>query len=96
VRIDLGTLGQDPSHAIAINDHGAVLLRSVTTAGEDHPALWRRGVLTDLAQAGVRTNGEVVDYNNRGEIAGSVRPEWGIARAVIYQPEPASTAAVGS
>ena len=40
-RIDLGTLGGDASHAVAINDSGAVLMSAQLANQFFHPALWR-------------------------------------------------------
>jgi probable HAF family extracellular repeat protein len=85
-RIDLGTLGGDTSHAVAINDAGAVLLTSQLANQSVHPALWRAGRLTDLTGLGVDPDGDLVDLNNRGEITGNIRPNDGVARAVIYYP----------
>jgi probable HAF family extracellular repeat protein len=86
--IDIGTLGGDWTRLIAINDRGQILARSDadTADGGDHPALWRRGSLVDLTDRGVDPFGEVVDLNDRGEIAGSIRPVFGTARAVVYRP----------
>jgi uncharacterized membrane protein len=85
-RTDLGTLGGNLTHAVAINDRGVVLAASQVADGNIHPALWKRGKLTDLTAAGISADGEVVDLNNRGEIAASIRPEFGTARAILYRP----------
>lgn len=85
-RTDLGTLGGKVTQTVAINDRGVVLAKSQVTDGNMHPALWRRGVLTDLTVGGVSADGEVVDLNDGGEIAASIRPEWGISRATVYRP----------
>lgn len=84
-RTDLGTLGGDVTHPVAINDRGAILVTSQVSDGTQHPALWRRGTLTDLAGSGIDVNGDVVDYNNRGQIAGAIRQDGG-AHAVVYHP----------
>lgn len=83
---DVGTLGGPATHLIAINDRGHILASSMLPDGTEHPALWHRGVLVDLAERGVDPLGEVVDINDRGEIAGAVRPVFGTARAVVYRP----------
>jgi probable HAF family extracellular repeat protein len=85
IRTDLGTLGGSLTHAVAINDRGVILVTSQVADGNVHPALWRRGILSDLAGSGVDVNGDVVDFNDRGQIAGSIRLEGG-AHAVIYRP----------
>jgi probable HAF family extracellular repeat protein len=85
VRTDLGTLGGNVTHAVAINDRGVILVTSQVPDGNLHPALWRRGVLRDLAGSGVDADGDVVDFNDRGQIAGSIRGD-GYAHAVIYRP----------
>jgi uncharacterized membrane protein len=90
-RTDLGTLGGNLTQAVAINDRGVILVRSQVEDGNSHPALWRRGVLTDLSTQRVDAEGEVADFNNRGEIAGSIRPVFGITHAVIYQPQTGRT-----
>ena len=85
-RTDLGTLGGESTHAVAINDRGVILAASQLADGFVHPALWRRGVLTDLTTVGVQADVDLADYNNRGEIAGSIRPVFGVAHAVVYRP----------
>ena len=85
-RIDLGTLGGDVSHAVAINDSGAVLMSAQLPSSLLHPALWRAGRLTDLSALGVDPDGDLVDLDDRGEITGHIRPADGVARAVIYRP----------
>jgi probable HAF family extracellular repeat protein len=85
-RTDIGTLGGNATHPVAINERGVVLVTSQLPDGNVHPALWRRGVLTDLTAAGVGADSDLADYNNKGEIAASIRPVFGIAHAVIYRP----------
>lgn len=85
-RIDLGTLGGDASHAVAINDSGVVLVEAQLLNGLVHPALWHAGQLTDLSGLGVDPDGDLVDLNNRSEITGNIRPAEGVARAVVYRP----------
>ena len=85
-RIDLGTLGGDASHAVAIDGFGVVLLSAQLANLSVHPALWRAGRLTDLSGLGVDPDGDLVDFNNRGEITGNIRPADGVARAVVYRP----------
>jgi probable HAF family extracellular repeat protein len=79
-------LGGEASHAVAINDSGAVLLNAQFPNGDAYPALWRAGRLIDLSKLGVDPNGDLADLNNRGEIAGSIRVAEGVAHAVIYRP----------
>ena len=85
-RTDLGTLGGNITRVAAINDRGVVLATSQVADGNLHPALWKRGKLTDLTAAGVSADGDFVDLNNRGEIAASIRPEFGTAHAIVYRP----------
>jgi probable HAF family extracellular repeat protein len=82
---DVGTLGGNLTHLTAINDRGEILAMSQVPDGNVHPALWRRGVLTDLTTAGIGADTDLADLNNRGEIAASIRPQWGIAHAVVYR-----------
>jgi probable HAF family extracellular repeat protein len=84
--VDLGTLGGSAAHAIAINDRGQILGTSQTAGGETHPFLWSRGVLTDLTGAGVAADHDLRGLNDRGEIAASYRPVWGISHAAVYRP----------
>jgi probable HAF family extracellular repeat protein len=83
---DVGTLGGNRTHLVAINDRGVILGVSTTSGGADHPARWHRGVLTDLTTAGIGPDDTMVDLNNRGEIAASIRPVWGVSHAVVYRP----------
>jgi probable HAF family extracellular repeat protein len=87
-RRDLGTLGGELTRAIAINERGVVLVLSQVADGNLHPALWRNGALVDLSTRGVDADGDFVGFNNRGDIAGSIRPVFGIAHAVLYRPVP--------
>lgn len=84
--LDVGTLGGSFTQLRAINNRGAILAISEATDGSARPALWRRGVLHDLSLAGVSKEGEVVDLNDRGRIAASIRPVPGVSRAVVYHP----------
>ena len=86
IRTDLGTLGGNVTHPVAINKRGVVLATSQISDGSVRPALWRRGALTDLTAAGVGADDDLADYNDKGEIAASIRPVFGIAHAVIYRP----------
>jgi probable HAF family extracellular repeat protein len=88
---DVGTLGGSRTHLVAVNDRGVILGFSQTSAGTDHPARWHRGVLTDLTTEGIGPDDTMVGINDRGEIAASVRPVWGVARAVVYRPGTSST-----
>ncbi|MFF3864591.1 hypothetical protein [Micromonospora sp. NPDC001898] len=84
--LDVGTLGGSFTQLHAINNRGEILASSQATDGSARPALWRHGVLHDLSLAGVSTDGEVVDLDDRGRIAASIRPVWGVSRAVVYHP----------
>ncbi|MEV6598666.1 hypothetical protein AB0M36_17670 [Actinoplanes sp. NPDC051346] len=84
--LDVGTLGGSFTQLRAINNRGEILASSQATDRSARPALWRRGVLHDLSLAGVSTDGEVVDLDARGRIVASIRPAWGISRAVVYHP----------
>ncbi|WKU02535.1 hypothetical protein [Micromonospora sp. HUAS LYJ1] len=84
--LDIGTLGGSFTEPRAINNRGEILAISATTDQHARPALWRRGVMHDLSLAGVSTEGSVVDLDDRGGIAATIRPVWGIARAVVYRP----------
>ncbi|TDC43506.1 hypothetical protein [Micromonospora sp. KC213] len=84
--LDVGTLGGSFTELRAINNRGEILATSQATDGSARPALWRRGVLHDLSLAGVSTAGTVVDLDDHGRIAASIRPVWGVSRAVVYHP----------
>ncbi|MET8094401.1 hypothetical protein [Micromonospora sp. NPDC005220] len=83
--LDVGTLGGSYTELRAINNHGEILAISQASDRSARPALWRRGVLHDLSVAGISTYGEVVDLDDRGRIAASIRTDSG-ARAVTYHP----------
>ncbi|MEU4712826.1 hypothetical protein AB0F73_04035 [Micromonospora purpureochromogenes] len=72
--LDVGTLGGSFTQLRAINNRGEILASSQATDRSARPALWRRGVLHDLSLAGVSTDGEVVDLDDRGRIAATIRP----------------------
>lgn len=82
---DVGTLGGERTQLRAINDRGQILGQSQVADGNVRPVLWQRGVLTDLTAAGVVGEDTVVDLNDRGDIAASIRPVFGISRAVVYR-----------
>jgi probable HAF family extracellular repeat protein len=86
IRTDVGTLGGDSTQLLAINDRGHLLGTSALPDNHEHPVLWRRGVLTDLSTLGVDADTSLADLNDRGEIAGAIRPVFGIAHAVVYRP----------
>jgi probable HAF family extracellular repeat protein len=89
-RTDLGSLGgwTDPQ---VINNRGAALVVSGSNLEDEsaRPALWRRGVLTDLTPLGVPggdgfpASAEYVDLNDRGQIAGITPPP--ARHAVVWQ-----------
>lgn len=82
---DVGTLGGARTHLVAINDRGQILGISRLANGADHPILWRAGRMTDLTTRGVDPDHDLVGLNNRGQIAVSYRPVFGIAHAAIYR-----------
>ena len=82
---DIGTLGGDLTHLTAINDRGQILGISQLPNGYTHPVLWRAGTMTDLTTLGVDPDREVVDLNNRGEIAASYSPVSGTSHAALYR-----------
>jgi probable HAF family extracellular repeat protein len=82
---DVGTLGGGHTQLKAVNDHGQILAESQIPDGNIHPALWRRSGWTDLTTVGLGAEDSVVDLNNRGEIAATIRPVFGISHAVIYR-----------
>ncbi|GAA3882773.1 hypothetical protein GCM10023084_39610 [Streptomyces lacrimifluminis] len=82
---DLGTLSGSTTRLVAINDRNQILAESQLANGQVHPALWQRGRWTDLAAKGITTEGEVVDINDHGTIAASIRPVFGISHAVLYR-----------
>lgn len=82
---DLGTLGGATTRLVAINDRGQILAESQIPDGRVHPALWHRGRWTDLTTKGVTAEGEVVDLNDRGTVAATIRPVFGISHAVLYR-----------
>ncbi|MGW3897417.1 hypothetical protein ACWD6L_19710 [Micromonospora profundi] len=84
--LDIGTLGGNTTEPRAINNNGEILAMSTATDNLARPALWRRGVLHDLSLAGVSMQGEVVDLDDLGRIAGWIRQDSGIVRAVVYEP----------
>jgi probable HAF family extracellular repeat protein len=85
VLTDVGTLGGGTTTLVAINDRGAILAYSQLADGFVHPALWRGGAFTDLTTLGVSAEADLADLNNRGQIAATVRPVFGISHAVLYR-----------
>ena len=82
---DVGTLGGEYTQLKSINDRGQILGVSQARDGYEHPVLWRRGVLIDLTTLGVGASDHIADLNNKGEIASTIRPEFGVSRAGIYR-----------
>lgn len=97
VPIDLGRLGGKGSAALAINDAGMIVGRSMTdqswTVAYDvnhhvEAAVWREGVIQRLDNLGGRYS-EATALNNRGQVVGSsnLPDAWGVGpfnRAVIW------------
>ncbi|WP_433271568.1 hypothetical protein ACQPWR_29610 [Micromonospora vinacea] len=83
--LDVGTLGGSSTELRAINNRGEILAISEASDGRSRPALWRRGVLHDLTLSGIGIYDEVVDIDDRGRIAASIRTDSG-GRAVVYHP----------
>ncbi|WP_329014985.1 hypothetical protein OG271_07695 [Micromonospora rifamycinica] len=84
--LDIGTLGGNTTEPLAINNRGEILAKSHNTSNYSRPALWRNGVMHDLSLAGVSTEGSVVDLDDRGGIAATIRLVPGTAHAVVYRP----------
>ena len=82
---DVGTLGGESTHLAAINNRGQVLGRSRLPDGVEHTVLWQGGTLSDLTGRGVDPDHDLVDLNNRGEIAVSFRPVFGVSHAGLYR-----------
>ena len=82
---DVGTLGGNRTHLISINGRGQIIGISTLPNGYERPVLWQRGILTDLSGHGIDPYADLADINNQGVIAATVRPAWGISRAVIYR-----------
>lgn len=79
---DLGTLpGGTAASAVAVNDRGEILGSGNLAEGslEEHPFLWRDGVLRDLTRAGVAAEAayNLSDLNNRGQF---------VSGAVLFTP----------
>jgi probable HAF family extracellular repeat protein len=69
---DLGTLGEEPCEAFAINDRGQVVgysYRRSPIAGE-HPFLWQDGKMADLGGLHRGWDTQALDINERGQIVG--------------------------
>lgn len=67
------------TEAVAVNDRGRVLVnRDFGT-----PLLWRAGRATSLGGPGVAASGTSI--NDRGQVAGTLRPASGHVRAFIWQ-----------
>jgi probable HAF family extracellular repeat protein len=82
---DVGTLGGTFTHLVAVNGRGQILGISADPAGFERPVLWQRGVLTDLTTRGIDFDGNVVDLNDRGDIAASFRPVFGTSHAAVFR-----------
>lgn len=82
---DIGTLGGNRTHLISVNDQGQILGVSQLANGDERPVLWQRGVMVDLTTRGVSAEADLVGINNRGNIAASFRPVWGVSHAAVYR-----------
>ena len=82
---DVGTLGGDSTHLTAINNRGQILGTSHLADGTEHPVLWQSGHLIDLTTRGVDPNHDLADLNDRGQIAVSFRPVFGVSHAALYR-----------
>jgi len=81
--IDLGTLGGNLGHALAINARGQVVGWSETASRIRHAFLWEDGVMQDLGTlAGGFSSASAI--NNRGDIAGFSTDAAGSARTVLW------------
>lgn len=85
VRTDVGTLGGGRTHLVSVNDNGQILGVSQASDGSDRPALWQSGTLVDLTARGVVGDVDVVDINDDGVIAASIRPVSGVSHAAVYR-----------
>jgi probable HAF family extracellular repeat protein len=82
---DVGTRGGAFTRLKSINDRGQILGVSQARDGSERPVLWRRGMLIDLTALGVGAGDHIADLNNRGEIASTISPGFGVSRAVVYR-----------
>jgi probable HAF family extracellular repeat protein len=72
--IDLGTLGGPWATPFAVNNRDEVVGVSATADRQNHPFLWRRGTMIDLAAApgSAGWQGNARDINDRGQVVGAV------------------------
>ena len=81
----LGTLGgEGGGHAVAINNSGAVVGRSVTPGGVPHAFLWtEEGGMVDLGTLGGLESG-AEDINDQGQVVGWSDPAEGQSHAFLW------------
>ncbi len=72
------------SSAVAVNDHGQVLIRAATATANQN-LLWENGVYTDLGHFG-SAFAEVTAVNNHGQIVGWLFTDTGKIRAFLATP----------
>jgi len=92
---DLGTLGNEPSIARGLNDHGEVVGASYLEKRKRHAFYWQNGQMTDLnnlvpARGWVLTQADAI--NNRGQIACQGQYLSGPVHALLLTPEVSSFA----
>jgi len=83
VFIDVGTLGGPYSEVTAINDKGAVVGKSLTSASQFHPYVYEDGVMKDIGTFG-GTFGIATGINNHGEVVGTAYDSANMQQAFIY------------
>jgi probable HAF family extracellular repeat protein len=83
--IDLGVLpGGNFSTATAINARGDIVGRATTASGEEHAALWRNGVITDLGTLG-GTYSHATGINAAGQVVGRSTTSSGVEYGFIWE-----------
>lgn len=85
---DIGSLGGDLTHAMAINDADAVVGNSVLSGGTRHAFLYTAAAgMTDLGILSTGGWSEAYDINNVGQIVGAASDIAGETHAFLYDVE---------